>query len=122
MNPAGTSQPEDAIPELESLQEYFAARLPDRLRELEEAWNRVREAAWSAPDLKDFHRLVHSLVGAGATFGFPTLTAVSRALERRLSSVLHGAEPAPTAATVDELIVRLRQAAAEPAGAEERVT
>jgi chemotaxis protein histidine kinase CheA len=121
VNPAGGTPSEDTVPELESLQEYFAARLPDRLRELEEAWDRVREAAWSEPALKDFHRLVHSLVGAGATFGFPALTVASRALERRLLSVLRGGEPPPAASTVDDLIGWLREASGKPAEAEEPV-
>jgi chemotaxis protein histidine kinase CheA len=95
----------------EQLQEYFAGRLPDRLREIEEAWRNVRETAWSGDALKTFHRLVHSLAGAGTTFGFGAVSDASRALERRLKAVLQGAEPPLDPAAVEDLLSSLRQAA-----------
>ena len=94
------------------LQEYFAGRLPERLREIEEAWQRVRETAWSSEALKDFHRLTHSLAGAGTTFGFAAVSDASRALEKRLKAVLQGAEPPLDPAAVEDLLSSLRRAAA----------
>ena len=103
--------PDEPLPELGSLQEYFAGRLPDRLHEIEEAWRRVRESAWGAEELKVFHRLAHSLAGAGGTFGFAAVTDASRALERRLKAVLQGQEPPLDAAEVDALLAALRRTA-----------
>jgi HPt (histidine-containing phosphotransfer) domain-containing protein len=106
--------PDEPLPDLGSLQEYFAGRLPERLQEIEEAWRRVRETAWSAEEVKTFHRLAHSLAGAGATFGFAAVTAAARDLERRLKAVLHGQEPPEPqipAAEVDALLAALRRAA-----------
>lgn len=106
--------PDSAALELGSLHEYFAGRLPERLRELEEAWKQVVETAWSEPALKDFHRFAHSLCGAGATFGFPSLSAAARTLEQLLRSVVRGQEPPLAAEVVEELLATLRQASTEP--------
>jgi HPt (histidine-containing phosphotransfer) domain-containing protein len=110
--------PDEPLPDLGSLQEYFAGRLPDRLHEIEEAWRHVRESAWGAEEAKVFYRLAHSLAGAGGTFGFAAVTDAARALERRLKAVLHqGQEPQEPpvppmdAAEVDALLAALRRAA-----------
>jgi chemotaxis protein histidine kinase CheA len=103
--------PDEPLPEIGSLQEYFAGRLPIRLHEIDEAWRSVRESAWGAEEVKVFHRLAHSLSGAGATFGFAAVTDAARALERRLKAVLQGQEPMDPA-EVDSLLAALRAAAA----------
>jgi chemotaxis protein histidine kinase CheA len=107
--------PDEPLPELGSLQEYFAGRLPDRLQEIEDAWRHVRETAWGAEEVKVFHRLAHSLTGAGATFGFAAVTEAARALERRLKALLQPQEPPASPldpAEVDALLAALGQAAA----------
>ena len=68
----------------EDLRRYFAGRLPERLAELATARAVARDAGWTAEPLRHFHRLAHSLVGSGATFGFPEVTEHARALERLL--------------------------------------
>jgi len=110
----GCGGPDSAALELGSLREYFAGRLPERLREVEAAWRQVVETRWSEPALKDFHRFVHSLCGAGATFGFPALSAAARALEQQLRSVVRGQEPPLAAEVVEGLLATLRQASTEP--------
>jgi len=97
-------------PGVEDLRRYFAGRLPERLAEVEEAGTAAREAGWAAEPLRRFHRLAHSLVGAGATFGFPRVTEHARALERLLKAHLDGGPP-PVAAEVAEILGRLRTAA-----------
>jgi chemotaxis protein histidine kinase CheA len=99
----------------QSLYNYFAGRLPERLREIEEAWRQVREAAWGEDALKTFHRLAHSLAGAGATFGFAAVSETGRALEQRLKAVLHKSEPPLDPATVESLLDALRRAATQRA-------
>jgi HPt (histidine-containing phosphotransfer) domain-containing protein len=74
----------------DELREYFAGRLPARLQEIEEASSAACEAGWGGEPLRRFHRLTHSLVGAGATFGHPAVTEVSRRLERLLRALLEG--------------------------------
>lgn len=103
--------PSESSLELQELQEYFAGRLPDRLREIDEAWSRVQASAWSPEPLRELHRLVHSLSGAGTTFGFPEVTRTSRVLERFLKSVLEGSGPEGVADDhVLELLAEIRDA------------
>ncbi|HEX3554483.1 MAG TPA: Hpt domain-containing protein [Thermoanaerobaculia bacterium] len=96
-------------PAVAELRRYFAGRLPDRLAELEEACASARDADWAAEPLRHFHRLAHSLVGVGATFGFPAVTEHARTLERLLKARLEGGAPPPEA-EVGELLARLRAA------------
>lgn len=92
------------------LQEYFAGRLPERLAEIEEACHAAREAGFAGEPLRTFHRLVHSLAGAGGTFGFPEVSEVSRGLERLLKTCL-GSEVPLSASEIGEIegfLTRLR--------------
>jgi HPt (histidine-containing phosphotransfer) domain-containing protein len=97
-------------PGVEELRRYFAGRLPERLAEIEEASVAAREAGWAAEPMLRFHRLAHSLVGAGATFGFPAVTEHARTLERLLKARLDGGPPPPLA-DIAEILGRLRTAA-----------
>jgi HPt (histidine-containing phosphotransfer) domain-containing protein len=98
-----------------SIREYFAGRLPGRLQEIEEGWRQVRETAWNEEAVKTFHRLAHSLAGAGATFGFASVSEAARALELRLKPALQGLEPRPGDTEVEDLLADLRRAATPPA-------
>lgn len=100
-----------------SLRDYFAARLPERLREVDEAWEQVRASGWKEEETRTFHRLVHSLTGAGATFGFPAVTDAARALEQRLKPVAQGETP-PEDSVIAELLAGLHRNAREPAAVE----
>lgn len=72
------------------LRDYFAGRLPARLAEIEEAFLEVRATAWSPASLSKLHRLVHSLAGAGGTFGWPEVTEAAREIESFLNNKLGG--------------------------------
>lgn len=75
------------------LREYFAGRLPERLAEIEEACRAARNAGFTGEPLRTFHRLVHSLAGAGGTFGFPEVSDLARELERLLKTFLGSVAP-----------------------------
>jgi HPt (histidine-containing phosphotransfer) domain-containing protein len=105
---SGTTGPEEDA----SLHEYFAGRLPERLREIEAAWQEARSAGRAGEPLRTLHRLAHSLAGAGATFGFPAVTAAARQLEKALQPAAQGTAPPPAEAGVEELLSGLRRAAA----------
>jgi diguanylate cyclase (GGDEF)-like protein len=100
-----------------SLRDYFAARLPERLREVEDAWDQARASGWQPEEARTFHRLAHSLAGAGATFGFPAVTEAARLLEQRLKPVAQGSSPPPGDDAVAELLTGLHRASRLPVGA-----
>jgi HPt (histidine-containing phosphotransfer) domain-containing protein len=87
---------------------YFAGRLPLRVAEVEAARDAARGAGWTGEPLRTFHRLAHSLAGAGATFGYPEVTAISHRLESLLKGALAGGAP-PAEAEVDGLLRQLRE-------------
>ncbi|MEA2605074.1 MAG: hypothetical protein QOF89_6066 [Acidobacteriota bacterium] len=97
-------------PAAEELRLYFAGRLPERLAELEAARAAARDAGWTAEPLRHFHRLAHSLVGTGATFGFPEVTEHARVLERLLKGCLAGGVEVEDG-TVETILDRLRAVA-----------
>lgn len=92
------------------LREYFAGRLPERLAEIEEACRAARDAGFTGEPLRTFHRLVHSLAGAGGTFGFPEVSEVSRGLERLLKTYLGSGAPLNEIeiGEIEGFLVRLR--------------
>ncbi|HEV2851941.1 MAG TPA: Hpt domain-containing protein [Thermoanaerobaculia bacterium] len=96
----------------EDLREYFAGRLPARLAEIEDACRAARNAGWTGEPLRTFHRLVHSLAGAGTTFGFPGVSETARGLERLLEGLLQGGAPPGDEETreIAALLSRLREA------------
>jgi HPt (histidine-containing phosphotransfer) domain-containing protein len=96
----------------EDLRSYFAYRLPARVSEIEAARDAARDAGWTGEPFRTFHRLAHSLTGAGATFGFPEVTAAARELEGLLKGALDGA-PLPED-EVEGLLSRLRDLAERP--------
>ncbi|HYU35623.1 MAG TPA: Hpt domain-containing protein [Thermoanaerobaculia bacterium] len=106
-----TEPPAEGSLELGSapLRDYFAARLPERLRQIEDAWTEVRATGWSAGAAHNFHRLVHSLSGAGSTFGFPAVSEAARRLERLLKPVVQGTATPPADETVGELLAGIRR-------------
>lgn len=93
---SGTVEPEE-------LKRYFAGRLPARLAEIDASYRAARDAGWAGEPLRTFHRLVHSLAGAGATFGFPEVGDFARRLERRLSAFLQSRATPPAPAELLEI-------------------
>lgn len=91
----------------DELRSYFSGRLPHRLDEIARAGDGARGARWAGQPLRDFHRLVHSLAGAGATFGFPEVSERAGLLERRLKVLLGTGAPPPAAEEIQGIEGRL---------------
>src|SRR5215212_10506471 len=108
--------PSDPVLELKELQEYFAGRLPERLADLEEAWAAVAASGWETGSVRTLHRLVHSLTGAGSTFGYPEVSRTARGLERFLKAVLDAGGPSAeeAAGQVERLLEGVQRAAQAP--------
>ncbi len=76
--------------QLRILREGYVARLPDKLVQIESLWNIVsttERVGWPEDALFTLHRLVHSLAGSGATFGFPELSLHARRAEIELKTL-----------------------------------
>lgn len=101
------------------LRQDFVRSLPQRMALIDELW-----AAWcGAPGRMDkeaadaLHRVVHSLTGAGATFGFPAISDGARELERLLRALLASPTDVPAAmrVQVDTALSALRSLATNAA-------
>lgn len=66
--------------QLQVMREAYASQLPDKISQIEETWAGLQNE-WSDEFFKSMHRMVHSLTGSGATFGFTLLSEVARTLE-----------------------------------------
>jgi diguanylate cyclase (GGDEF)-like protein len=97
--------------ELRTLLDAYAARIPEKLAQIELAWAAVCGLTLG-DHLARLHRLVHGLHGSGATMGYAQLSAAAGTLERYLAP-LGSAVALTTAqqAEIERLLDALRQAA-----------
>ncbi|MBI4916711.1 MAG: response regulator [Acidobacteria bacterium] len=93
----------------------FVRQLGDRLRELEELLHRLEREAWADDALHTFHRRVHSLTGAAATFGIAEVSEAARGLEGILREAVEGTRKRG-AGTLAELASHLRRVGEAAAG------
>lgn len=75
--------------QLQAFREQFARQLPERCNVLSETF--ARASTGDAAARTELQRALHSLVGAGGTFGFPHISQLARQLEQQ---VRDGALPA----------------------------
>lgn len=64
----------------------YAAQLPEKIQQIETAWHALQNV-WDKEKIHALHRLVHSLTGSGATFGFAELSSKARILEQTLKGL-----------------------------------
>ena len=80
---------QDIIQEqFQDLQLDYASRLPQKIEELEKIWESIQQREDTAGQLAKFRRIVHSLTGSGATFGFKELTEDARKLEILVDKII----------------------------------
>lgn len=98
------------------LREAYASQLPEKIQQVEDTWEELSPESWSDETLQTLHRMVHSLTGSGATFGFPELSNVARVLEGSLKELVN-LKVTPSVeqrAKVNLQIADLRQTALNP--------
>lgn len=100
------TEPNDLQARLDAIRADFIADLPNRATGLRETWEQVQASGWQDAPLRDLHRLVHSLSGAGATFGCAALSERARALEEHIQR-LQGAVASGDRERVTTLLVDL---------------
>lgn len=66
---------------LKALNEAYAAQLPEKIAQLELAWDELPREAWDEGRIETIHRMAHSLTGSGKTFGYSLISDVARKLE-----------------------------------------
>jgi chemotaxis protein histidine kinase CheA len=78
---------------LEELRKAFLAHLPDRMKELDQAWRTLDGGAWNAGAFHEFYRGIHALAGSAAMYGNGDLSTRARDLEAVLRRLGDGGNP-----------------------------
>ena len=79
--------PNELQAKLKLLGDAYAAQLPEKLQQIEQAWKQLPKDSWDEEIFATLHRMVHSLTGSGKTFGFSLLSDVARSLEEYLKQL-----------------------------------
>lgn len=79
--------PAELQAKLKALSDGYAAQLPEKLKQIDQAWGQLPTDNWDDEGFQTLHRMVHSLTGSGKTFGFSLLSDVSRSLEEYLKQI-----------------------------------
>ena len=78
---------------LKALLDTYRSQLPQRLNEIDTLWQVVCEQGKMGDEGKELYRLVHSLAGSGASFGFSDLSKAAKAFEMALKVYCESGEP-----------------------------
>ncbi|MDO8412957.1 MAG: Hpt domain-containing protein [Gallionellaceae bacterium] len=77
----------DMQAQLKILSDAYAAQLPEKLEQIEQAWKQLPRNSWDDEGFQTLHRMVHSLTGSGKMFDFALLSDVARNLEEHLKQI-----------------------------------
>jgi sigma-B regulation protein RsbU (phosphoserine phosphatase) len=101
------SEKHDAIRvQFEILHQSYIAELPRKILRAREIWDHISDEGWDGDAWLDLHRLIHSLAGSGAIYGFPMISAAARALDIKLKAIVQDAR-APGKSQIKELAALL---------------
>ena len=81
-----------AMDQLMDLQQDYASRLPGKIIELEQIWERILSQSNTKNDLALLRRKVHNLAGSGTTFGFKQISEYARQLELQVDMIISEGE------------------------------
>lgn len=88
----------------------YARALPSRIEGIDSLWQRMHAGDDPVILGEDLVRAAHALAGSGATFGFPEVGRLARALELQLQPVVGSAQDGPCAERIVAAIDALRLA------------
>ena len=100
---------------LKALQAEYAAKLPVRIREIEQDWKALKQA-WQADTLQQLLRKTHILMGSAASFDFVQLSVKVRELDELLQQ-LRQRNTTPDSselARIDDLVRAAKSSAKRP--------
>lgn len=98
----------EALEQLQKLQENFIATLPEKLTTIDRLWQAVKQQGDNTDEL---YLVIHSLTGSAGTFGQQQLGDVARQLEQILQPHLSNAESltATTIRAIETELNRLKE-------------
>jgi DNA-binding response OmpR family regulator len=76
------------LQQLVEMQQDYASRLPGKIIELEQIWERIQGRGDTTEDLALLRRKVHSLSGSGTTFGFKEISEYARQMELLVDMII----------------------------------
>lgn len=68
----------------QELKKQYLEKLPNRLKELNTLWNRLKHVSWDDKALSVMEQGSHKLSGSGSTFHFPDISEQAQGLEHQL--------------------------------------
>lgn len=69
------------------LREGYLEKLPERLRALQDAWNKIVSGSSVRDDWDTLYHVTHKLVGSGGLFGLPEISAAASDLQTLILQV-----------------------------------
>lgn len=97
------------------LKDIYLKNLPLKVKQIEESWRRLGQNPNDWGEWEELYRMVHSLVGSGATYGFKAVSEVARQLELVIKTVSQS-KSLPTTEQRDqigELLARFKRVSNE---------
>ncbi len=76
------------LQQLVEMQQDYASRLPGKIIELEQIWERIQGRGDAREDLALLRRKAHSLSGSGTTFGFKEISEYARQMELLVDMII----------------------------------
>lgn len=108
---SSTQKQQDIQKQLQALRDSYAAQLPERIVDIEQAWKALPNAETPEADMYELYRKLHSMAGSAGTFGMPELGQEARHIEVCLKARLEAPQDWSEAAQaeVETGIARLRR-------------
>jgi serine phosphatase RsbU (regulator of sigma subunit)/HPt (histidine-containing phosphotransfer) domain-containing protein len=92
--------------QFETLHQSYIAELPRKILRAREIWDLISDDGWDNDAWHNLHRLIHSLAGSGAMYGFPMISTTARVLDIQLKAIVQDGR-APGKSQKKELTVLL---------------
>ncbi len=80
----------DISEKLKILLNNYRSQLPQRLSEIEALWLSICQQVAAEDEINELYRIVHSLAGSGASFGFSELSKAAKAFELQIKPYSEG--------------------------------
>lgn len=102
---------------MQALHEKYCQQLPQKYHEIEDSWNEYRADLSNPEFIETFYRLVHTLKGTAATFGFVTQADICFEIQKSLLNVIedHSVLPSDSVELIQQHLNTLKDNINSPA-------